>query len=82
MAWQLPRRHTKSLSSANTARASLPTSSPANSTCEEAAARLPEVDPLADEFDVLTEAPETGVMELEDANESPEEPVMENEVTV
>ena len=37
----------------------------------EAAARLPEVDPLADEFDVLTEAPETGVMELEDATELP-----------
>ncbi len=37
----------------------------------EAAERLPEVDPLADEFDVLTEAPETGVMELEDATELP-----------
>ena len=40
----------------------------------EAAARLPEVDPLADEFDALTiQAAETGVMELEDATESPEE---------
>ena len=32
----------------------------------EAATGLPEVDLLADEFDVLTEAPETGMMELED----------------
>ena len=38
----------------------------------EAAARLPEVDPLADEFDALTtQATETGVMELEDATELP-----------
>ena len=38
----------------------------------EAAERLPEVDPLADEFDALTtQATETGVMELEDATELP-----------
>ena len=48
----------------------------------EAATGLPEVDLLADEFDVLTEAPETGMMELEDANETPEELAMESEVTV
>ena len=49
----------------------------------EAAARLPEVDPLADEFNALTtQATETGVMELEDANESPEELTMENEVII
>ena len=48
----------------------------------EAATGLPEVDLLADEFDVLTEAPETGMMELEDANETPEELAMENEATV
>ena len=48
----------------------------------EAAARLPEVDPRADEFDAPTEAQETGVMELEDANESPEELAMENEVII
>ena len=37
-----------------------------------AAERLPEVDPLADEFDALTtQATETGVMELEDATELP-----------
>ena len=45
--------------------------------------RLPEVDPLADEFDALTtQATETGVMELEDATELPEESAMENEATV
>ena len=49
----------------------------------EAAARLPEVDPLADEFDALTtQAAETGMLELEDANETPEELAMENEATV
>ena len=48
----------------------------------EAVTGLPEVDLLADEFDVLTEAPETGMMELEDANETPEELAMENEATV
>ena len=48
----------------------------------EAATGLPEVYLLADEFDVLTEAPETGMMELEDANETPEELAMENEATV
>ncbi len=48
----------------------------------EAATGLPEVDLLADEFDVLTEAPETGMMELEDATETPEELAMENEATV
>ena len=48
----------------------------------EAAARLPEVDPFADKFDALPEATETGVMEREDANELPEEPVMENEVII
>ena len=48
-----------------------------------AAEGLPEVDPLADEFDALTtQAAETGVMELEDATESPEEFAMENEATV
>ena len=48
----------------------------------EAATGLPEVDLLADEFDVLTESPETGMMELEAANETPEELAMENEATV
>ena len=49
----------------------------------EAAAGLPEVDPLADEFDALTtQAAETGMMELEDATETPEEFAMENEATV
>ena len=49
----------------------------------EAAAGLPEVDPLADEFDGLTtQAAETDVMELEDATESSEELAMENEATV
>ena len=49
----------------------------------EAAERLPEVDPLADEFDALTtQATETGVMELEDATELPEEFAMENEVII
>ena len=48
----------------------------------EAAAGLPEVDPFADKFDALPEATETGVMEREDANELPEEPVMENEATI
>ena len=49
----------------------------------EAAARLPEVDPLADEFDALTtQATETGMMELEDATELPEEFAMENEVII
>ena len=46
----------------------------------EAAAGLPEVDPIADEFDALTTQPtETGVMDLEDANESL---AMENEVII
>ena len=46
-------------------------------------ARLPEVDPLADEFDALTtQAAATGMMELEDATETLEEPAMENEATV
>ena len=49
----------------------------------EAAAGLPEVDPLAGEFDALTtEAAETGMMELGDATETPEELAMENEVTI
>ena len=49
----------------------------------EAAAGLPEVDPLADEFDALTtQATETGMMELEDATESSQELTMENEATV
>ena len=48
----------------------------------EAAAGLPEVDPLADKFDAPIQATETGVMEREDANELPEEPVMENEVII
>ena len=46
-------------------------------------ARLPEVDPLADEFDALTtQAAATGMMELEDATETLEEIAMENEATV
>ena len=49
----------------------------------EAAAGLPEVDPLADEFDALTtQATETGMLELEGATETPEELAMENEVTI
>ena len=48
----------------------------------EAAARLPEVDSLADDDALTTQAAETGVMELEDATESPEEFAMENEATV
>ena len=48
----------------------------------EAADGLPEVDPLADECDAPIQAAETGVMELEDATESPEEFAMENEATV
>ena len=47
-----------------------------------AAARLPEVDPIADEFDAPIEAAETGVMELEDAAELSEELAMENEATI
>ena len=57
-------------------------SSPASLTCARAAVGLPEVDPLADEFDAPIQAAETGVMELEDANESPEELAMENEVII
>ena len=49
----------------------------------EAAARLPEVDPLAGEFDALTtQAAGTSMMELRDATETPEELAMENEVTI
>ena len=49
----------------------------------EAAAGLPEVDPLADEFDGLTtQAAETGMLDLEDATETPEELAMENEVII
>ena len=48
----------------------------------EAAARLPEVDSLADDDALTTQAAETGVMELEDATESPEELAMDNEVIV
>ena len=47
-----------------------------------AAARVPDEIEEANEFDALPEATETGVMEREDANELPEEPVMENEATV
>ena len=48
-----------------------------------AAEGLPEVDPLADEFDALTtQAAGTGMMELGDATETPEELAMENEVTI
>ena len=47
-----------------------------------AAARLPEADSLADDDALTTQAAETGVMELEDATESPEEFAMENEATV
>ena len=46
-------------------------------------ARLPEVDPLADEFDALTtQAAATGMMELEEATETLEGLAMENEATV
>ena len=49
----------------------------------ETAAGLPEVDPLAGECDALTtQAVETGMMELGEANETPEELAMENEATV
>ena len=49
----------------------------------EAAARLPEVDSLANEFDALTtQATETGMMAQEDATELSEELAMENEATV
>ena len=49
----------------------------------EAAAGLPEGDPLADEFDGLTtQATETGMLDLEDATETPEELAMENEVII
>ena len=49
----------------------------------EAAAGLPEVDPLAGEFDALTtQAAETGMMELGETTETPEELAMENEVTI
>ena len=49
----------------------------------EVAAGLPEIDPLADEFDALTtQAAETGMLELEDATETPEELAMENEVII
>ena len=47
-----------------------------------AADGLPEVDSLADDDALTTQAAETGVMELEDATESPEELAMENEVIV
>ena len=48
-----------------------------------AAEGLPEVDPLADEFDALTtQAAGTGMMGLGDATETPEELAMENEVTI
>ena len=47
-----------------------------------AAEGLPEVDPLADEFDAPIQAVETGAMELKDATESPEELAMENEVII
>ena len=47
----------------------------------EAAARLPEVDPHADEFDAPIQAAETGVMEVEDT-ESREELAMKSEATV
>ena len=49
----------------------------------EAAARLPEVDSLANEFDALTtQATETGMMAQEDATELSEELAMENEVII
>ena len=49
----------------------------------ETAAGLPEVDPLAGECAALTtQAAETGMMELGEANETPEELAMENEATV
>ena len=48
----------------------------------ETAAGLPEVDPLAGEFDALTQVAETGMMELGEATETPEELAMENEVTI
>ena len=48
----------------------------------EAADGLPEVDSLADDDALTTQAAETGVMELEDATESPEEFAMENKATI
>ena len=49
----------------------------------ETVAGLPEVDPLAGEFDALTtQAAETGMLELGEATETPEELAMENEVTI
>ena len=49
----------------------------------EAAAGLPEVDSLANEFDALTtQATETGMMAQEDATELSEELAMENEVII
>ena len=48
----------------------------------ESAAGLPEVDPLADEFDAPTQSTETGVVELNDTTEFPEEFAMENEVII
>ena len=48
----------------------------------EVAARLPEVDSIADEFDSPIQAAETGVMELETTTESRKELAMENEATV
>ena len=48
----------------------------------ESAAGLPEVDPLADKFDAPTQSTETGVVELNDTTEFPEELAMENEVII
>ena len=48
-----------------------------------AAAGLPEVDPLADEFDALTtQAAETGMLELDDATGTRADLAMKNEATV
>ena len=48
----------------------------------EAAAGLPEVDPVAAEFDAPTQSTETGGVELNDTTEFPEELAMENEVII
>ena len=48
----------------------------------EAAAGLPEVDPVAAEFDAPTQSTETGVVELDNTTEFPEEFAMENKATI
>ena len=48
----------------------------------EAAAGLPEINPVAAEFDAPTQSTETGVVELNDTTEFPKEFAMENEATI